>query len=97
MSNQLKLIIKQRVYVASQLQDRIATCINYPNTNPDHKINPNTTGVARIFVWGAAPIFASVVHTFEAVAGSWGFVSAPAVSRVMGGASERKKNSKKYQ
>ena len=30
-------------------------------------------------------------HTFEAVSGSWGFVSAPAVNRVMGGAPERKK------
>ena len=45
----------------------------------------------RIFVWGGGtrptpPILASVVHTFEAVAGSWGSVSAPAVSRVMGGA-----------
>ena len=43
------------------------------------------------------PSLASVVHTFEAVAGSWGSVSAPAVSRVMGGgAPERNKNSKKY-
>ena len=41
------------------------------------------------------PSFASVVHTFEAVAGSRGSVSAPAVSRVMGGAPERNKNSKK--
>ena len=57
------------------------------------------TGVARIFVWGATwptpPSLASVVHTFEAVAGSQGSVSAPAVSRVMGGAPERNKNSKK--
>ena len=41
------------------------------------------------------PSLASVVHTFEAVAGSRGSVSAPAVSRVMGGAPERNKNSKK--
>ena len=34
----------------------------------------------------------SVVHTFEAVAGSWGSVSAPAVNRVMGGAQERNRN-----
>ena len=34
---------------------------------------------------------ASAVHTFEAVAGSWGSVSTPAVSRVMSGAPERKK------
>ena len=40
------------------------------------------------------PSLASVVHTFEAVAGSRGSVSAPAVSRVMGGAPERNKNSK---
>ena len=38
------------------------------------------------------PNFASVVHTFEAVAGSRGSVSAPAV---MGGVPERNKNSKK--
>ena len=36
------------------------------------------------------PGLASVVYTFEALAGSWGSVSAPAVSRIMGGA-ERKK------
>ena len=42
------------------------------------------------------PSLASVVHTSEAVAGSWGSVSDPAVSRVMGGASERNKNMKKY-
>ena len=40
------------------------------------------------------PSLASVVHTFESVAGSRGSVSAPAVSRVMGGAPERNKNSK---
>ena len=39
------------------------------------------------------PSLASVVQTFEAVAGSWGSVSAPAASRVMGGAPERNKNS----
>ena len=38
------------------------------------------------------PSLTSVVHTFEAVAGRWGPVSAPAVSRVIGGAPERKKN-----
>ena len=54
------------------------------------------------FCWGGGgtrptpPSLASVVHTFEAVAGSRGSVSAPAVSRVMGGAPERNKNSKKY-
>ena len=42
------------------------------------------------------PSLASVMHTFEAVAGSRGSVSAPTVSRVMGGAPERNKNSKKY-
>ena len=56
------------------------------------------TGVARIFVWGGTrptpPSLASVVHTFEAVVGSWGSVSAPAVSRVMGGAPERIKIAK---
>ena len=44
-----------------------------------------TTGVARIFVWGGTrptpPSHASVVHTFEAVAGSWGSVSAPAANK----------------
>ena len=34
------------------------------------------------------------MHTFEAVACSWGSGNAPAVSRVMGGASERNKNIK---
>ena len=53
---------------------------------------PLGTGVARIVVWGGGghpatpPRLASVVQTFEAVASSWGFVSAPVVSRVMGGA-----------
>ena len=45
------------------------------------------------------PSLASVVHTFEAVAGSWesgSVVIAPTVSRVMGGTPERNKNSKKY-
>ena len=58
------------------------------------------TGVARIFLGGppgqTPPSLASVVHTFEAVAGSRGSVSAPAVSIVMGGAPGRNKNSKKY-
>ena len=40
------------------------------------------------------PSFASAVHTFEAAVGRWGSVSAPAVSRVKGGALERNKNSK---
>ena len=47
--------------------------------------------------WGS-PGHAKVAHTFEAVAGSWvsgSAVNAPAVSRVMGGAPERNKNSKK--
>ena len=42
------------------------------------------------------PSLASVEHTFEAVTGSWGSVSAPAVNRVMGGAPERKKIAKNY-
>ena len=50
------------------------------------------------FFWGGIrltpPSLASVVHTFEAVAGSRGSVIAPTVSRVMGGAPERNKNSK---
>ena len=37
------------------------------------------------------PSLASVVYTFEALAGSWGSVSAPAVSRIMGGAQSGKK------
>ena len=41
------------------------------------------------------PNHASVMHTFEAVAGSWGSVSAPAVRRIMGGATEQNKNTKK--
>ena len=41
------------------------------------------------------PNHASVVHTFEAVADSWGSVSALVVSRVMGGAPELNKNSKR--
>ena len=53
--------------------------------------------------WGEHPAFfsvhvgsyASVVHTFEAVAGSRSTVGAPAVSRVTSGAPERNKNSKK--
>ena len=63
------------------------------------KNNSNmNTGVARIFVGGhpadaAKP--ASAVHTCEAVAGSWGSVSTPAVGRVMDGALERSENSKK--
>ena len=40
------------------------------------------------------PSHASVAHKFEAVADSWGSVSAPAVSRVMGGATKRKKIAK---
>ena len=38
---------------------------------------------------------ASVVYTFEALAGSWGSVSAPAASRIMDGV-QSEKNSKKY-
>ena len=53
----------------------------------------DATGVGRVFVWGTSG-HASRVHTFEAVAGSWGSVSAPAVSRVVGGSPERNKNSK---
>ena len=46
------------------------------------------TGVVRIFVFGGPgrrlpAMHHSVVHTFEAVAGSCGSVSAPAVNRVM--------------
>ena len=69
-----------------------------PGWNESHSV----TGVARIFVGGGGgtrptpPSLASVVHTFEAVEGSRGSVSAPAVSRVMSGAPERNKNSKKY-
>ena len=37
------------------------------------------------------PSLASVVYTFEALAGSWGSVSAPAVSRIMGGAQSETK------
>ena len=44
--------------------------------------------------WPTPPSLASVVHTFEA--GSWGSVSAPAVSRVMGGVPEWNKNSITY-
>ena len=45
------------------------------------------------FCWGGGtrptPLaLASVVHTCDAIAVSWGSVSAPAVSRVMGGAPE---------
>ena len=47
------------------------------------------------FCWGGhpagVPSHASVVHTIEAVEGSGGSVSAPAVNRVMGGARDRKK------
>ena len=54
----------------------------------------SSTGVTRIFDWGGGtrptpPSLASDVHTFEAVAGSWGSVSASAVSRVMDGAPEQ--------
>ena len=60
------------------------------------------SGVARIFVFFGGgtrptpPRLASCMQTFEPVAGSWGSGSAPAVSRVMGGAPERNKKSKKY-
>ena len=37
------------------------------------------------------PSLASVVYTFEALAGSWGSVSTPAVSRIMGGAQSENK------
>ena len=37
---------------------------------------------------------ASAVHTFEDGAGSWGYVSVPAVGKVMGGAPERNKKGK---
>ena len=65
---------------------------------------PDNTGGARIFVCGGgvhladATSLASVVHTFEVVAGRWwsgSAVNAPPVSRVMGGATERNKNCKK--
>ena len=46
--------------------------------------------------WPTPPSLASVVHKFEAVAGSWKSVSTPAVGRVMSRAPERKKNSTKY-
>ena len=52
-----------------------------------------TSGVAGFLFGGATrptpPSLTSVVHTFEAVAGRWGSVSAPAVSRVIGGTPER--------
>ena len=52
-------------------------------------------GVARIFVGGGGtrstpPSLTSVVHMFDAVAGRWGSVSAPAVSRVIDGAQSEK-------
>ena len=52
------------------------------------------------FCWGGGtrptpPSFATLVYTFEAVASSWGSVSAPAVNRVMGGVPERNKNTQK--
>ena len=62
-----------------------------------HVVPPACPGY--LFGGGIRPTprsLASVVHTFEAVAGSWGSVSAPVVSRVMGGAPERNKNSNKY-
>ena len=37
------------------------------------------------------PSLASVVYTFEALAGSWGYVSTPAVSRIMEGAQSENK------
>ena len=58
--------------------------------------------MARIFVGGGGgdtrltpPRLASVMHTLEAVAGSWESVSDRVVGRVMGGAPERNKNSNK--
>ena len=63
------------------------------------EITTPTTGVASIFVWGGHPADAtrpmppsraSVVYTFEALAGSWGSVRAPTVSRI-----RAKKNCKK--
>ena len=58
---------------------------------------PNT-GVAKILCLGAGVGGGggAIVHTFEAVAASWGSVSVLAVGRVMGGDPERNKNSKKY-
>ena len=63
----------------------------------DFVVDRGGTGVARIFVCGGGTrptqlSLTSVMHTFEAVAGKWGSVSAPAVSRVIGGAPERKKS-----
>ena len=60
---------------------------------------PMVKGLSQDFCLGGGtrptpPSLASVVHTFEAVAGSRGSVSAPAVSRVIDGAPER--NKKKY-
>ena len=53
------------------------------------------------FCWGGGtrptpPSLAPVVHKCEAVAGSWGSVSAPSFSRVMGGAPEGNTNSNKW-
>ena len=61
---------------------------------------PMVKGLSQDFCLGGGtrptpPSLASVVHTFEAVAGSRGSVSAPAVSRVIDGAPERNKNNKK--
>ena len=55
------------------------------------------TGVTRILFGGHladATLSCISRDTFVAVAGSWGSVSAPAINGVMGGASERNKNSK---
>ena len=46
------------------------------------------TGIAMIFLFGGAPGLGSVVHMFEAIACSWGSVSAPEVGIVMGVAPE---------
>ena len=77
------------------------------NRQPCNRLNSYVahTGVAMIFVWGGAPgrchpvdatrsmppSLASVVYTFEALAGSWGSVSDPAVSRIMDGAQSETK------
>ena len=62
--------------------------------SPSSGVGARATGVARICVWGATRpttlSHASVAHTVEAIAGSWGSVSAPEDNRVMGGAQSGK-------
>ena len=72
--------------------------LDVSDTINDHKIATYVRQHRRSqeFCLGATrptpPSLTSVMHTFEAVAGRWGPVSAPAVSRVIGVAPERKQN-----